>query len=73
MDTELKYCPILHLELMNSIDALTEQLESLGYPLEITSDKNKLSLLTKTYYQMFTQLMKEWAKLDMITIYYFMY
>ncbi len=73
MDTELKYCPILHLELMNSIDALTEQLESLGYQLEITSDKNKLSLLTKTYYQMFTQLMKEWAKLDMITIYYFMY
>ena len=73
MDTELKDCPILHLELMNSIDALTEQLESLGNQLEITSDKNKLSLLTKTYYQMFTQLMKEWAKLDMITIYYFMY
>lgn len=73
MDTELKYCPILHLELMNSIDVLTEQLEALGYQLEITMDKNQLSFLTKAYYQMFTQLMKEWSKLDTITIYYFMY
>lgn len=69
MYTDLKYCPILHFELLNNIDVLNNQLESIGYQIEVTRERNYVNALTKTYYRIFTELMHEYAKLDQIVLY----
>ena len=66
---DLKYNPILHYELMNSIHTLTNELEIVGYQLKVTTNKYEIKSLTKVYHDIFTELMNEHCKLDQITIY----